>query len=187
MTALFPLMPGVSGQAYFSPENRFRYWLERRWDPTLPQFTYVLLNPSEAGGDRDARTSKNLCALTAANGGGGYELVNLLALVDTHQDDLRYPGAIGGTPATNDGWIVKAVERSELLILGWGDGSRRGRGGSAHQSDVRRRAMEVWPVVRFSQPKSFMKNSSGAPRHPGRLSPTSPISAYVPTPEYLAG
>ena len=102
MANFFALPPGVRGAAHFSPDHRFRYWLGRRWDDSLPQFTYVLLNPSAAGGDRDDPTSRKLRSLTVANGGGGYALVNLFALVDTHQDGLDYPEAIGETREAND-------------------------------------------------------------------------------------
>ena len=96
MSTFFAPPPGVCGDAYFSRDRGFRYLLERRLDDALPQFTYVLLNPSEAGGDRDDSTSRKLLSLTVSNGGGGYELVNLFANVDNHQKGLHYPGAIGG-------------------------------------------------------------------------------------------
>ncbi|PZS09688.1 MAG: hypothetical protein DLM70_01330, partial [Chloroflexi bacterium] len=44
-----PLPTYTRSDAKFSDDGRFRYWLERRWDDSLPQFTYILLNPSVAG------------------------------------------------------------------------------------------------------------------------------------------
>lgn len=187
VATLPPLPPGICGDAHFSHDHRFRYWLERRWDDALPQFTYVLLNPSAAGGDRDDPTNRKLRALTIANGGGGYELVNLFALVDTHQERLHYPEAIGETREANDAWIVKAVEGCDVLVLGWGEGNGSGAGAAARKAAVRRRAREVWPLVRYGHPKCFNRNESGSPGHPGRLKNGSSLSGYVPTPAYLDG
>ncbi len=185
MTSRFDLPPGVLGGAVFSPDRRFRYWLERRWDGTLPQFTFVLLNPSAAGGDRDDMTNRRLHTLTVSNGGGGYELVNLFAVVDTHQEGLHYPEAIDETPGANDGWIAEAVQRSETVVLGWGDGSGKGVGGSARRAGIRKRAREVWPLVRDHRPTCFVVIDSGAPGHPGRLHASTPCTAYSPSPDYL--
>ena len=185
MTTLFALPSDVHGTATFSPDNRFRYSLERRWDSAKPQFVFVLLNPSEAGADRDDRTSQRLHALTAANGGGGYELVNLFAMVDTHQQDLAYPAAIGHTAGENDERITQAVERSDAVVLGWGDGNGAGASARARKAGVRRRATEVWPLVRFSRPQCFKVNASGSPGHPLYLKAASPLTAYAPRPEYL--
>jgi hypothetical protein len=183
----FALPPGIRGNACFSPDRCFRYCLERRWDDSLPQFTYVLLNPSEAGGDRDDPTSRKLHALTVANGGGGYELVNLFAMVDTHQEGLHYPEAIGETREANDERIVTAADKSEVLVLGWGEGNGAGSGAAARKAGVRKRAEEVWPLVRDRRPQCFKRNASGSPVHPLYLKNESVVSGYVATPEYLAG
>jgi len=181
----FSFPPGVRGDACFSPDHRFRYWLERRWDDSLPQFTYVLLNPSAAGGDRDDPTSRKLRSLTVANGGGGYALVNLFALVDTHQDGLDYPEAIGETREVNDEWIVRAVEGCDVVVLGWGNGNPKGVGAAARQAGIKRRAAEVWPIVRFQQPQCFDLTDRGAPKHPGRLEDKLHLLAYLPPSGYL--
>ena len=185
MSKHFALPAGVRGSAAFSSDNRFRYSLERRWDSALPQFTFILLNPSEAGADRDDKTSQRLHALTVANGGGGFELVNLFAMVDTHQMNLVYPAAIGETIQANDEWISNAVVRSELLVLGWGDGNGEGASAATRKAGVKRRAKEVWPLVRYSRPHCFKVNSSGSPGHPLYLKSTSALSRYAAKPGYL--
>ena len=184
MSRLFGLPDGVHGSATFSQDRTFRYSLERRWNADLPQLTFVLLNPSVAGADRDDKTSQRLHALTVANGGGGFELVNLFAKVDTDQTGLTYPGAVGHTVASNDERIATAVARSQTLVLGWGDGSSDGGSAAARRASVRRRAKEVWPMVRFNSPHCFKVNASGSPGHPLYLKSTSGISRYSPRPEY---
>jgi hypothetical protein len=184
MSRLFGLPDGVHGSAAFSKDKEFRYSLERRWNADLPQFTFILLNPSEAGADRDDETSQRLHALTMANGGGGFELINLFAKVDTDQIGLTYPAAVGETVASNDEWIAAAVSRSRTLVLGWGDGSSQGVTAAAREAGVRRRAREVWPMVRFYSPRCFKVNASGSPGHPLYLKSTSRISRYSPKPDY---
>ena len=179
MANFFALPPGVRGDAYFSADHRFRYWLERRWDDALPQFTYILLNPSAAGGERDDPTTRKLSALTVANGGGGYVLVNLFAIVDTHQDGLHYPEAIGETREANNKRIVTAVEGCDVLVLGWGEGNGTGAGAAARLAGVRKRAQEVWPLVREGQPQCFKANASGSPGHPLYLKDASVVTEYV--------
>jgi len=181
----FALPPGVHGDAGFSPDRRFRYWLGRTWDPALPRVAYVLLNPSAAGIRHDDATCRKLHALTRADGGGGFDLVNLFALVDTHQTGLRHPDAVGQSPEAADRWITMAVERSATVVLGWGDGNGRGAGAASRREAVRRRAREVWPLVRSHGPRCFTVNASGAPGHPLYLTSTSTPSSYVPTAGYL--
>jgi hypothetical protein len=165
--------------------------MERRWDEVLPRFTYVLLNPSGAGGDRDDRTSRRLHALTAANGGGGFAVVNLFTVVDTSQQRLHDPAAPGEAAELAeldelaDEWIAMAAQRSEVLVLGWGDGNATGPRGAAHRARVRRRAGAVWPLVRPHRPGCFTRNASGSPGHPLYLRTTSTVSAYAPTAGYL--
>jgi hypothetical protein len=179
---LTPLAAGVDGAAKFSDDSVFRYWLERRWDAALPQYAYILLNPSMAGADVDDETSRKLARMTLAKGGGGFDLVNLFALVDTNQDGLRYPEAVGETIEANNAWIDRVVGRADVLVLGWGDGRSNGAGGRARYEAVRRRANEVWPLVRFGHPNCFLKerpNASGQPPHPLYLKDDSLMVPYV--------
>lgn len=179
------LPAGVRGDARFSPDRRYRYWLERRWDASLPRFTYILLNPSTAGHDHDDKTNQRLRAITVANGGGGYELVNLFAVVDTYQVSLHRPAAVEETPGANDEWVTRAAARAEVVVLGWGDGTGVGTDAAARRTEVKRRAGDVWPLVRDYNPQCFTVNVSGAPGHPLYLNTTSPMTDYVPSPGYL--
>lgn len=176
--------PDVRGHAKFSDNGRYRYWLERRWDDALPRFAYLLLNPSRAGAHDDDPTVRKLTKLTVANGGGGFELVNLFAVMDTRQAGLHLCGAVEETPGENDNWIVGAAERSQILVLGWGDGNPDGADSRGRQAAVRRRAAEVWPLVRNRSPRCFRAIKSGAPGYPGRMPSSSPIGPYVPPRNY---
>jgi hypothetical protein len=175
----------IRGDAVFSDDGRYRYWLERRWDDGLPQFTYVLLNPSKAGVTDDGdRTVPKLVTLTDANGGGGFELVNLFAVLDTQQVGLHRPDAVGESAGRSNEWIAMAVGRSETLIAGWGDGNADDARSRGRQSAVRQRAAEVWAMLSGRQVWCFRVIASGAPGFPGRLAGSSPMVPYRPPDGY---
>jgi hypothetical protein len=179
------LRPGVDGDSVFSPDGRYRYWLERVWDGALPRFCYVLLNPSRADHRRDDPTTRKLQTVTAANGGGGYVLVNLFAAIDTSQAGLHRWQAVGESRQVNDGWIEAAVGRSTRIVVGWGAGN----GAAPHAGDRRqaivRRARAVWSMLDDRELWCVGHNHCGSPRHPGRgIKRDAVLSRYVPTDGY---
>jgi hypothetical protein len=167
----------TESSAVFSLDGDHRYWLVRRWDIRLVQFTYVLLNPSKADGEDDDATVTRLIRLTAANGGGGFDLVNLFSVVDTKQVGLHLPAAIG---AENQAWLARVVVNASKLVLGWGDGDGSGPNGRDRQEAVRRRAQEVWPLFANKEVWCFRSLKSGAPGHPVRLNSACRLVRYRP-------
>jgi hypothetical protein len=185
-TGVSTLLPGVTGGADFSPDRRYRYWLERRWRPSLPQFTYVLLNPSRAGANTDDGTSRKLYWITKANGGGGFELVNLFATVDTGQVGLHLSEAVGHTLGENDQWLFGAIERAQKLVVGWGDGSGKPPKTVERKAAIRRRALSIWPDLRYRELWCVGTNGgTGSPRHPGQgIKNDAALVRYIPTGRY---
>lgn len=180
-----PLSSCVGGNAAFSSNGRYRYWLERRWDEARPRFTYILLNPSKAGAtDNGDRTVPKLVTMTTANGGGGFELVNLFATMDTHQVGLHLPDAVGESPCSNDAWIVKAAQRSSTLVVVWGDGNADDVASRGRRAAVRQRVQEVWPLLRHRHLWCFRTIKSGAPGHPGRMRNEAGLVRYLPRDGY---
>ncbi len=179
MPALVPLASEVHGHAEFSADRRYRYRLERQWDRGRPTITYVFLNPSMADGERDDPTNRKLRALTSANGGGGYVLVNLFALIDTHQVALHEAAAVGESVSVADGWIADAVDSGEIVVVGWGEGAR-GADARQRQSAVRARAEAIWPLLAHRELCCFARNQSGAPRHPLYLADSTPLVPFDP-------
>ncbi len=117
---------------------------------------------------RDDSTTRKLHHISAANGGGAYVLVNLFALVDTHQTALHLDTAVGETNGQNDRWLKAAVQRSDRVVVGWGAG-----GGTAFRLGERRQAMRrriraIWPVLAARELWCVGLNRAGSPRHPGR-------------------
>jgi hypothetical protein len=181
----WPLPPGVGGDAVFSPDGTYRYWLERSWDQTLPRFTYVLLNPSRAGVLEDDPTTRKLGSITAAHEGGGYVLVNLFASVDTHQTGLHRDTAAGESAEENDCWVRAAVESSPRIVVGWGAGGAYAEHHGDRRRAIVRRARNVWPVLERHDLWCVGYNRCGSPRHPGRGVPNNVhLRPYLPAGRY---
>jgi hypothetical protein len=183
---LSPLPTGVRGSADFSGDMKYRYWLERRWQTSLPQFTFILLNPSKADAVWDDRTTQKLHLITSAHLGGGFELVNLFATVDTAQLGLHLRQAVEHEPGANDLRVLAAIERSERLVIGWGDGNGDSPHAAERRAAIRRRAASIWPVIRSRELWCVKRNEvTGSPRHPGRGIPNDiRLVRYVPTGRY---
>lgn len=173
----FAFVPRIESGADFSQDGLYRYRLVRRWDPSSPTLTFVLLNPSSADEAKDDATVKKLTALARNDGAGGFELVNLFALVDTAQDRLHLANAIG---PENEIWLTDVIGRSTKLCVGWGDGNGSGDLGAARQRAVLSRVREVWPLFRHRDLWCFRVIKSGAPGHPGRIGGGTVISRYRP-------
>jgi hypothetical protein len=119
--------------------------------------------------------------MTVARGGGRYELVNLFALVDTHQIGLHFQTAVGDPPELNDEWITRAVGRADVVVVGWGDGKADDDTGRGRKAAVTRRAREVWPMVRYCHPMCFGgPNKAGTPPHPLYLKDGTSLASYLP-------
>ena len=82
---------------------------------------------------------------------------------------------------------MEAAEGCDVVVLGWGEGNGSGAGAATRKAGVKKRAQEVWPLVRDSRPQCFKTNASGSPGHPLYLRNESAVSGYVAMPEYLAG
>ena len=78
----------VRSNAVFSDCGRYRYWLERIWNPEKPILPWVLLNGSTAGSVRNDRTVSRVIGFTRRWEFGGLWLVNLYAAMATKPGDL---------------------------------------------------------------------------------------------------
>ena len=73
-----PLPRGEVGRALISPDQRFRYWLLRRWSPG-PLLVWVMLNPSTATPYLDDATIRKVRGFSKRLGYGGFVVVNVWA------------------------------------------------------------------------------------------------------------
>ncbi len=110
----------TAGAAGFSRCRRYRYWLRRSWDTTLPQCAFIGLNPSTADADTDDPTLRRCVDFAKQWGCGSLLLVNLFALRATDPRALTtVPDPIG--PRANI-WLRRAKHESKLLVAAWGNG-----------------------------------------------------------------
>ena len=121
------VVTAVRGQAGFSRCGRYRYWLRRSWDSSLPQCAFVGLNPSTANATTDDPTLRRCIDFAKQWGCGSLLMVNLFSLRATDPRELfGADDPIG--PRTNL-WLRRAKRESQLIIAAWGNGGAlQGRG-----------------------------------------------------------
>lgn len=112
--------------AALSPCWRYRYLLWRIWEPSLPIWSFGMLNPSTADHLQLDPTVTRCCSRAKAGGAGGLVVWNLFAWRDTKPEAMK--AALAPVGVGNDLAIRLAVQNSELNIAGWGaHGSHRSR------------------------------------------------------------
>ena len=110
----------MKGRAGFSRCGRYRYWLRRSWDSTLPQCAFVGLNPSTADATTDDPTLRRCIDFAQQWGCGSLLMVNLFSLRATDPRELLGEYDPVG-PRTNL-WLRRANGESQLIIAAWGNG-----------------------------------------------------------------
>lgn len=94
-----PAVP-IRGRAAFSPCGRYRWWLERLWEPGGSRLLFIGLNPSHADHRRDDPTLRRLVAFAAGWGYGSLEVLNLFALVSPDPAALGRGANLRVTPTS---------------------------------------------------------------------------------------
>ncbi|MGJ5634103.1 DUF1643 domain-containing protein, partial [Nostoc sp. CALU 1950] len=101
--------------------RKYRYSLWCRWDATLPQVTFVMLNPSKADENKgDPTLTRCINFAQSWNKYGSIEVVNLFAYIATKPPELSQPQVDDPVGEKNNCYIQKATKRAELIILAWG-------------------------------------------------------------------
>lgn len=145
--------------AIFSPCERYRYVLWRIWNPSLPFWSFGMLNPSTAD-HMELDPTVDRCRTRAISGGAGGLLIwNLFAFRATDPKDMK--AASDPVGPQNDRAIQIACEASVKIVAGWGaHGDHMNR-----QADVR----ALLAAAEFDlHAIAFTKD--GLPRHPLYLS-----------------
>ena len=76
------LVGSVERWAEISNDGQYRYLLGRRWDATLPECTFVMLNPSTADAKQDDPTIRRCINFAKSYGCGSLLVGNLYAFRD---------------------------------------------------------------------------------------------------------
>lgn len=111
------------GCAVFSPCERYRYRLERRFQPDprgrVRRMTFVGLNPSSGSAFRNSPTLKRMIRFTLRWGYDRLILVNLYALRSPSPRALRSVDDPVGPE--NDRWLAEALLDADLVVACWGE------------------------------------------------------------------
>lgn len=144
----------VRGAKFIGP---YRYELTRRWGSDSSLMLACMLNPSKAGTHRDDATTGLMTNFAHRWGYRYYVAVNLHALVDTDPQGLYLHD--DPTGPLNDEYIMKWVERANIIICAWGNhGAHLDRGACVFKM--------ISKIVHPSQIMCFGVTKQGHPRFP---------------------
>lgn len=117
---------GVHGRALFSPCERYRYSLLRRWADGGRRCVVVMLNPSTADAMVDDPTIARCVRRTREGGFDELVVTNIFALRSTDPAGLR---AVEDPVGPENDWAIRgALLGAQLVICAWGvHGTYRGR------------------------------------------------------------
>jgi hypothetical protein len=108
--------------ARYSDCERYRYYLKRTWDFTLPVVNYLMLNPSTATEKQNDPTLAR-CESRARNWSyGSMVITNLFAYRATDPKDMKRQADPVGPENMNQ--IREAANEADLIICGWGQHGR---------------------------------------------------------------
>lgn len=116
----------VRGSAVLSPDGRYRYLLNRVWEPELGRVCWVMLNPSTADATNDDRTISRCIGFTRAWGYGALTVVNLYAYRATKPSALVT--ALDPVGPDNAMHIAASIAAAQLTVAAWGAGYPKAHG-----------------------------------------------------------
>lgn len=147
--------------AVFSPCRRWRYSLERIWQPELGLVQFIGLNPSTADETEDDPTIRRCIGFSRDWGYGGIVMSNIFAFRAT--DPKLMKAATDPIGPENDKWILAQYDKCEITVAAWGlHGEFRGRG------EI------VAEMLRYDL-RHLGKTKHGQPRHPLYLRRSEPL------------
>lgn len=106
-------------KAYFDEDKIYRYLLYRKWGPSTKKIAWIMLNPSTADETLDDPTIRRCIGFAKQFDADELDIVNLFAYRSTNPKNLyTAEDPIG---KENDSYILKSLESSSIIILGWGN------------------------------------------------------------------
>jgi hypothetical protein len=150
--------------ATWSPDKLYRYTLRRVWrsvdEPRV--VTWVLLNPSTADEFADDPTIRRCIGFSQTWHFDELMIVNAYAWRSTDPKGLRSPECVaagGPVGEGNDAAIAAAIDRSQLVVCGWGKHLQADRRASLARLLDDRGLADV-------ELTALQLNSNGSPAHP---------------------
>ena len=106
--------------AVFSEDKRYRYLLWRNWIPdNQRRLLWVMLNPSTANATHDDPTLASCRRISAHQGYGGLEIVNLFAYRTT--DPQQLGSTCDPVGIENDECLELVVKAPTDIVVAWGE------------------------------------------------------------------
>jgi hypothetical protein len=173
----------VDSNALVSTCGKFRYWLYRIWDESLPTLVFIMLNPSTADARENDQTVRKCMGFAQHHGYGGIVILNLYAFRARRPTDLKAAGYPVGPDA--DMWInwfldsdhkLDGFGRSMTVVCAWG-------ANAAHQSH-HARIKQVMSIVddNLHTTHCLATGHNNVPRHPLMLSYANKPTIWWPAP-----
>ena len=151
----------------FSPDRRYRYWLEAKLSDADGSCMFLMLNPSTADEVQSDPTVTRAKGFARSWGYGTLWVCNIFALRATQPAVLRQdPEPVGDD---NDDHILCSALRADELVCAWGNHGEHLDRGSQVMSMLENRA----PVVKLGHLGMTMRNQ---PKHPLYLRADTPLS-----------
>lgn len=150
-------------------DGPYRYRLARIWDPQIPPFVYVMLNPSTADADQDDPTIRVCMGRARRAGAGGIVVVNLFAFRATKPEAMK--AAADPVGEKNDFFIRSALTPGCTVVGAWGADGRFCDRDYAVRMLIRREGHPIWCIGRTRK---------GDPCHPLRQAYSNPLIKWSP-------
>lgn len=156
-------------EAYLSEDRRYRYWLLRVWDETLPLLCVIGLNPSTADEKTDDPTIRKTIGFARQWGYGGVLMLNVGAFRATQPAQWKAAMDPFG-PENSIDCLREYIGRfkPKTVIAAWGNNCGRNR--AAHR---------VAAIVKgITGMMCWGRNTNYTPRHPLMLPYSTPLEAF---------
>lgn len=99
--------------------GHYRYTLLREWNSDAPRVAFVMLNPSTADAEIDDRTINRCINFARSWDFGSIEVVNLFGYRTKDFNSIK--GVHNPVGDDNDEFIKTVVDRSNIVVVAWGD------------------------------------------------------------------
>lgn len=153
--------PPPGGLAVFSPDGKYRYYLQRQVPGGGPRgAAFVMLNPSTADHRRHDPTIRKCLGFCRRWGCGTLHVVNLFGLKSTDPAQIRQAEDPVGPDNLN--WLFTAVRcvvfghDPGVVVCAWGNQ------GAHHDHDL----AAAREILKLCQPVALGFTRGGHPRHP---------------------
>jgi hypothetical protein len=161
---------GIPSIAIFSPcdaikDAKYRYALARIWNETLPVWTFVMLNPSDATHCRTDSTVTIQVERARRGGAGGIIVVNCGAIRQKYSD----LAVVDADPIGPDNafWVAHYLKLAGKVVLAFGDQAARFGGEKLIKELIGNRPCFALGVTQ-----------RGWPRHPRGVGYDTPLIEY---------